>query len=132
MNLNSVGQIFIGCGQHEFDSVDLIYFAGARVVVDGYDVGTPDTVCRSSLITPLPTMWFGRQPKGWVQTIFRSALVDQFNHFTGQEPSFAGLVAQGDNRFSVFGKILDNGLLAEVLAVRAVPDGRFSGWPQGL
>ena len=38
-DLDAVGQIFIGCGQHQFDSVDLVYLAGTRVIIDGYDIG---------------------------------------------------------------------------------------------
>ena len=32
-------QILLGGGEHEFDSVELVDFAGTGIVVDGYDVG---------------------------------------------------------------------------------------------
>ena len=32
-------QVFLCSGKHQFDTVQLVYFAGARIEVDGYDVG---------------------------------------------------------------------------------------------
>ena len=32
-------QVFICCGEHQFDSVQLIYFTGTWIVVDGNDIG---------------------------------------------------------------------------------------------
>ena len=62
-------QILLGGGEHEFDSVELVDFAGTGIVVDGYDVG--GRICLpQSLDNALPTTWFGRQPKGWVHTMF--------------------------------------------------------------
>ena len=58
--------IFLCGRQHQLQAVELIYFAGTRIVIDGYDIGER---WRSSLITPLPTIWFGRQANGWIHTI---------------------------------------------------------------
>jgi hypothetical protein len=33
-----VGEVAFGYGDHEFYAVELVYLAGAGVVVDGYDV----------------------------------------------------------------------------------------------
>ena len=52
-------------------------------------------------------MWFGRQPKGWMQTMFSHAAVDQLHHLAGQEPAFAGLVADGDDRRRVMSELID-------------------------
>ena len=32
-------QVFICCGEHQFDSIQLIYFTGTWIVVDGNDIG---------------------------------------------------------------------------------------------
>ena len=89
--------LLLGCGEHQLDTVQLVYFAGARIIVDGHDIGLRIAVGGVSLITPLPTTWFGRQPKGWVQTMLCDTAVDQLQHLTGQEPAFTGLVSEGNN-----------------------------------
>ncbi len=32
-------QVFLCCGEHQLDTVQLVYLAGSRIVVDGYDIG---------------------------------------------------------------------------------------------
>ncbi len=37
--LSIFDQIFISGAQHQLDSVQLIYLAGSRIVIDGYNIG---------------------------------------------------------------------------------------------
>ncbi len=67
-------------------------------------------------MTPLPTTWLGRQPKGWVQTILLTSAVDQFEHLTGQEPALAGLVSERDDILGIFCQVLNVGRRREVTA----------------
>lgn len=32
-------EILLGSGQHQFDTVQLVYFTGTRIVINGYDIG---------------------------------------------------------------------------------------------
>ena len=78
-------QIFIGGGEHQLDTVELIYLTCSRVVVDCYDI------CCTA--------------------------VDQFHHFTCQEPSFPGLVTNGYDLFCVIYKIIDIGRRIKVFGL---------------
>ena len=50
------------------DGFCLVHAGGAGVVVHRRDIGVA-VGARILLIMPLPTIWLGRQPKGWAQTI---------------------------------------------------------------
>ena len=54
--------------KHEFDSVFLIDLGRARVVIHRDDIRLRVHLA-DFRIMPLPAMWFGRQPNGWVQTM---------------------------------------------------------------
>ena len=61
-------QIFKCRGKHQLDPVQLVDFAGARVIIDGDDVAVG--ILTAQLFDhAFPTTWLGRQPKGWVHTI---------------------------------------------------------------
>ena len=55
-------------GQHQLDAVFLVDLGGGGVVVDGHHIGVGVVVLQARIM-PLPTMWLGRQPKGWAQTM---------------------------------------------------------------
>lgn len=63
-------KVFVGCCKHQFDTVDLIDFAGAGVVVDGNDV------CFRMLMAKLfdyafaDNVGLAGQPNGCVQMMF--------------------------------------------------------------
>ena len=46
----------------------------------------------------------------------RCTVVDQFHHFTRQEPSFTGLIADGNNWFCVFRQITNVGRRVKAFA----------------
>ena len=81
-DLDAVGQIFIGCGQHQFDSVDLVYLAGTRVIIDGYDIGA--RICISQFFYNAfadDVVW---QTSEWLCAYDVSgSLMNQLNHFSG-------------------------------------------------
>ena len=90
-------KVFVGCCKHQFDTVDLIDFAGAGVVVDGNDV------CFRMLMAKLFDYAFAdnvvwQAAKRLCTNDVRRTLMYQFNHLTGEEPSFAGLIAERNNR----------------------------------
>ena len=53
-------QILLGGGEHEFDSVELVDFAGTGIVVDGYDVGgricLPQSLDNALTVSPIKTV----------------------------------------------------------------------------
>ncbi len=59
----------------------------------------------------------GKTPEGLNADDIRDAAFDQFNHFTGQEPALAGLVADVDNRLCIFHHLIDAGRRFEVPAL---------------
>lgn len=62
-------QIFICSRKHQLDPIELVDFAGSRIKVDCYDIGS--RISSSELFDDtFPTTWFGRQANGCVQTIF--------------------------------------------------------------
>lgn len=82
IGLDAVDQIFIGCGQHQFNSVDLVDFAGARVIIDGYDIGA--RICISQFFDNAFADDVIRQASEWLcaYDVSRS-LMNQLNHFSG-------------------------------------------------
>ena len=91
-DLDSVSQIFIGGGQHKFNTVDLVDLAGARIVVDGYDIGA--RICISKFFNNAFSNNMVRQTAKWLRADnIAGSLMNQFNHFTGQKPSFTSLIA---------------------------------------
>ena len=95
-------QILLGGGEHEFDSVELVDFAGTGIVVDGYDVG--GRICLPQSLDNALTYHVVRQAAEGLGTYdVRYAFLDQFHHLTGQEPSLTGLVADGYDRFRIGG-----------------------------
>lgn len=75
-------QILLGGGEHEFDSVELVDFAGTGIIVDGYDVG--GRICLPQGLDNALTYHVVRQAAEWLGTYdVRYALLDQFHHLTG-------------------------------------------------
>ena len=101
-------QILLGGGEHEFDSVELVDFAGAGIVVDGYDVG--GRICLPQSLDNALTYHVVRQAAEGLGTYdVRYAFLDQFHHLTGQEPSLTGLVADGYDRFRIGDDLVNAG-----------------------
>ena len=94
--------------EHQFDAVELIDFAGARVVVDGRDVGFGEAFAQR-FDHALAGDVIGQAGK-WLQTQdVRDARFDEFDHFGGEEPAFAGIVAFLQEIVGYFGEFVDGG-----------------------
>ena len=85
----------------------------------------PGLVRRSSLITPFPTIWLGRQPKGWSADNIFYTRVKQLQHFSGQEPALTGLIAQGYIFLGHVSQFPDAGGGRKVFAGIQLPAGYF-------
>ena len=108
--------ILARCGQHQLDPVQLVDFAGPRIVVDGYDVG---------LRVP-PAQFFdhafshhmvGQAGEGLGADDVGRAAVDQLQHLPGEEPSLPGLVANGYDGAGHLGQVCYLGGWGEVAAL---------------
>lgn len=107
-------QILLGGGEHEFDSVELVDFAGTGIVVDGYDVG--GRICLPQSLDNALTYHVVRQAAEGLGTYdVRYAFLDQFHHLTGQEPSLTGLVADGYDRFRIGDDLVNAGRRIKML-----------------
>lgn len=107
-------QILLGGGEHEFDSVELVDFAGTGIVVDGHDVG--GRICLPEGFDDALTYDVVRQAAEGLGTYdVRYAFLDQFHHLTGQEPSLTGLVADGYDGLRIGDNLVDAGGGIEML-----------------
>lgn len=88
----SLLHIFARCGQHQFDSVQLIHFAGAGIVVNGYDVGLRILLAKL-LNHAFSDHMVGQASKGLGADDIGRPAVNQLQHFPGEEPALSGLVA---------------------------------------
>ena len=87
--------------QHQFDPVQLIYLAGAGIVVDGYDIGLWISLSQR-LDDALAHHMVGQAAEGLCADDVGHVIVDQLHHFPGQEPPLAGLVSDGYDRLGEF------------------------------
>ena len=99
-------QIFLRCGKHQFDSVDLVNFAGSRIVVNGHDVCLREGMSQFFDNTLSNHMVWKAGKRLGTNDVWRSA-VDQLDHLTCQEPSFTCLVSDGYERFCVGCQVFD-------------------------
>lgn len=75
-------QVLLGGGEHELDAVELVDFAGAGVVVDGYDVG--GRICLPEGFDNALAYNVVRQAAEGLGTYdVWYAFLDQFHHLTG-------------------------------------------------
>ena len=75
-------QIFLRRSQHQFNTVQLVYFTGTGVIVDGNDVGL--RVAAAKLFDDtLADNVVGQTAKGLGANDIIDTLVDQLDHFTG-------------------------------------------------
>ena len=118
-------KILLRCGKHQFDSVQLINFAGTWIVVDGNDVGF--RMLTAHFFDNTFTNDVVRQAaKRLDADDVRNTTVDQLHHLTGQEPSLTGLVSGGNDRFCHFCKVVDICCRCEVAALLQGFVGGFS------
>ena len=121
----------MGGGQHQLDSVQLVHLAGAGVIVYGDDVGAgilPAQLLDDALAHDV----VGQAAEGLGADDILHAGVNQFQHLAGEEPSLAGLVAQGDKILGHGGQIGDLGLGGEMAAgLQLLPGGPAEILQQG-
>ena len=94
----------------------MVDLTGARIKIDGYDVG---------LRIPLPEFlddtfshdMVGKAGKRLTAHDVAGAVFDQLYHFPGQEPSFTGLVTDAHDGFRIFHNLIDTDGSIEVLTV---------------
>lgn len=116
---------FIGCCQHQLDAVQLVYFTGAGVVIHGNDIGS--RICLSELLDhSFPHYMVGKAAEWLCTDDIRHIVVDQFDHFTGQEPALASLVAGGYKGFRVFCQFVDRRRCVKPIAGFQCPAHRLS------
>ena len=90
-------QILLCCGKHKLDPVQLIYFAGTWIVVDGNNVGF--RMLTANFLDDTFSYDVVRQASEWLRSHnILCTTVDQFHHLTGQQPSFTGLDPHGYDR----------------------------------
>ena len=98
-------KIFECSGQHQLDSVKLVYFTCSGIEVDCDDVGF--RVSSSQLLDYAFSYYMVRQAgKGLCADNVSCAAVDQFQHLAGQEPAFSGLISDGNDFGGHFCQIL--------------------------
>ena len=84
---------FFGYGEHEFESVKLIYFARTGIAVDGRDIG-PFVGVAQFMHNALARNMVGQAAEGLQANYIGYAGVDELDHFASQEPAFTGHIAQ--------------------------------------
>ena len=105
-NLFCFVHIFHCRGQHQLDSVQLVYFTCSGIVVNGYDIGA--RMSTADLLDHTFAYDMVWQAAKWLDADdIRYSAADQLQHFSCKEPAFSGLVAWRDNRFRHSGKIAD-------------------------
>lgn len=93
-------QIFLRGGEHQLDAVELIDFACAGIVVDGYNIRAGEAFAQFLDHAFSNNMiWQAAKGLGADNVIYSA--VDQFHHFAGEKPPFSGLVADVDDGFGV-------------------------------
>ena len=84
--------------KHQFDAVQLVYFACSRIIIDCNDVGFRMTAAQFFNNTfPDYVVWQTGE-RLCADNVWCTA-VDQLQHFSGKEPSFTGLVSKRNNFF---------------------------------
>ena len=87
--------------QHQFDTVQLVYFTRARIVIHGHHVRV--RIHLTELFNyPLPYNVVRQASKGLNANNIRCSMRDQLYHFPGQEPAFAVKVADRKEGFCHF------------------------------
>ena len=109
-------QIFLSGGQHQLDPVQLVDFACSGIVVDGHDIGEREAPAQF-LDDAFADHVVGQAAEGLGADDIVDAAVDQFYHLACQEPAFARLVADIDDRFCVFHEFVDADRRCEVPAL---------------
>lgn len=80
--VQSFFEVFLGGREHQFDPVQLVYFTGTGVIVDGNDVGL--RVAAAKLFDDtLADNVVGQTAKGLGANDIIDTLVDQLDHFAG-------------------------------------------------
>lgn len=78
---NAILEIFVCCCKHEFDSIDLVNFACARIVVDSDNVGA--RICISEFFYDTFTYDVVWKASKWLGTYdVAGTLMDEFDHLT--------------------------------------------------
>ncbi len=108
-------EIFICGREHQLDTVQLIYLAGTRIVVDRNNVGfrvKPSKFFDNTFSDHM--VWKAGK---WLRTDdILCAGFDQLQHLAGQEPSLTGLIAKL-NHFACHGcKMFNSGRRSKTLA----------------
>ena len=85
-------EIFLGGREHQLDPVKLIDFAGTRIVVDGDNIGKRVALAQFFDNTLSDNVVWKTSKRLCTDNVVDAA-VDQFHHFSGQEPAFSGLIA---------------------------------------
>jgi len=99
-------QILLCCGKHKLDPVQLIYFAGTWIVVDGNNVGF--RMLTANFLDDTFSYDVVRQASKRLDADdVRDTAVDEFHHLSGQKPSFTGLISGRNDGRSHFCKITD-------------------------
>ena len=113
----------MGCGHHQFDPVQLVYVAGARIVIDGGDV-SQGAVFAQRFLHPLPGHVVGKAGEGLETGDVLHPAVDEFDHFAGKQPSFSALISQRDHLPGLGRQLLDvQWPVKPLAAVQGLPRG---------
>ena len=96
-------QILLCCGKHKLDPVQLIYFAGTWIVVDGNNVGF--RMLTANFLDDTFSYDVVRQASKRLDADdVRDTAVDEFHHLSGQEPSFTGLISGRNDGAAIFAR----------------------------
>ena len=88
-----LGPAFFGYGQHEFESVKLIYLTRSSIAVDGRDI-SPLVGVAQFMHYALARNMVGQAAEGLQTDYIGYTGVDELDHFASQEPAFTGHIAQ--------------------------------------
>ena len=115
-------QILLRCGQHQFDAVELVDFAGTGIVIDCHDVGY--RIAAAQLFDHAFSYDMVWKAGKWLDTYdIVCPAVDQLQHFSCEKPPFPSLVADRDNRLSIVYQIIDVGRRREMPTLFESPGG---------
>ena len=99
-------QVFDSGREHQLDTVQLVYLAGTRIIVNGYNIGF--RILAAQLFDNALTyhmVWQTAKRLG-TYDIWHAGM-DQLQHLAGQKPAFTGLVTAADDRLCIFCQLID-------------------------
>ncbi len=99
-------EVLLGSREHQLDAVQLVYFRCTRIVINRGDIGI--RINTADCLDDALSHDVIRQAAERLDTDdVLHTMLEKTYHLTGQEPALAGLIADRDDRLSVFHCIIN-------------------------